>query len=474
MRTAYGLLFTLQLLMILPFGKVYFTSEKYNGCIEEGSIRNALFKQAYYVPLMCYWILNSLFISAGLFPFLFLSIHLILCHVFFVRLRWKSLTRGMGAPGLVPTWIATLLWMLEYAHLFGDKEGRLGAAILLIFQVDFAFSMIDSGISKITHGYPKNHGLNWGLANPAWSYWWKYFKKLPFRHPVFLIANHAAYLGQILGGILMLIPSTRQIGALVIAGGFLGVMSSIRLGTLCPMLILISAIYLAPNGFTMNWIQTWIPQHFLSDPGMFEAPGWLNKAFGLAATAYLIILPFVKAGIYYNFYARKSLPAVLQKILEFFMNVFGIIMWRVFTVETVDFFINTYLCDKKTGKRSLVTRYGAFSWSKNNRFIWVGESLMENVLFNTERYFPNTDLMTRRLIRFAKTFFPNDSQMLIFEYVVIVPDEKGYHFISAKEYHVNTHTLSVQEVILDCSVEVPLKHPSPVRPSAKPGTYKPL
>jgi hypothetical protein len=66
---------------------------------------------------------------------------------------------------------------------------------------------------------------------------------------------------------------------------------------------------------------------------------WLVPVLTIALWVYLILLPLAEAGLYYNFYARRALPAPLQTALERYTNFFGIILWRVFSVDLVNFFI---------------------------------------------------------------------------------------------------------------------------------------
>ena len=81
---------------------------------------------------------------------------------------------------------------------------------------------------------------------------------------------------------------------------------------------------------------------------------------------------------------------------------------------------------------------------------------MSNVLFNTVRYFPHTELMKQRLLRYANTMPFPPQHSVIFEYVVVWPDDKGYHSIPAREYRVDVQKGTVEDRLLTDAIEVPL------------------
>ena len=48
-----------------------------------------------------------------------------------------------------------------------------------MLQVDLALIMLSAGVYKFTAGYPRNHGMELGLCNPMWGYWWKWYAARP-------------------------------------------------------------------------------------------------------------------------------------------------------------------------------------------------------------------------------------------------------------------------------------------------------
>ena len=86
-------------------------------------------------------------------------------------------------------------------------------------------------------------------------------------------------------------------------------------------------------------------------------------------------------------------------MLERYTNLFGMIIWRVFSVDLVNFFIRVWREPREGGERVPVSRLG--SWP---RFNHVGEMICLTSLFTTLKYYPSNDAIFReRLLRYART-----------------------------------------------------------------------
>jgi hypothetical protein len=190
--------------------------------------------------------------------------------------------------------------------------------------------------------------------------------------------------------------------------------------------------------------------------------------------AYLIILPLAHAGLFYNFYARRRLPHTLQRALEAYTNFFGIIIWRVFSVDVVNFFIRIYRRPRvyKAG-RTLISQSGLRGGLRYNH---VAESITLTSLFTTLKYYPsNSALFTERLLRYARTVACPADSVLEFEYVSICKTEEGFDYVAVAEYTVDLRDATVRENILSDAVSVRAAHAvSPVYEGARPGSYVPL
>lgn len=471
-RTLYGILLFLEFLIILPFSKIYFTTERYRGCIDSSRWRDIFFSPAAYYPTMGLWMLSAVMLALGKEPLLFSALNLLLCYQFFIRDRWKSIFRGMGAPGFISYWLAAFVFLVEYATAFGDPQGKLRDLVIFTFRFDFAIMMIDSGINKIGHGYFRLTGMNYGMANPAWGYWSNFFKRISPKHFIYFFLNFSAFIFQILGGICLLLPPVHWFGAVIIFGSFLLVKTVIRLGVLCDMLMLITFIYAHPNGLFHSLLTNFpvsVPQEVLGSHGTI---GIVNGLLPIFLWAYIALLPLAKLGMYTNFYFKKTLPAPLQKTLEFFTNTFGVILWRVFTIDLIDFFIRVSFEDKQSGKRTPYTRFGHWRWNQINRFLWVGESIMSLIVFNTERYFVQPELFKKRVIRYAKTMPVPENHNVIFEYVFLIPRDEEFEYLPAKEYKVDPWKETIDQKVLSEEAVKTRVH-SPIQTSVRPGSYAP-
>jgi hypothetical protein len=185
------------------------------------------------------------------------------------------------------------------------------------------------------------------------------------------------------------------------------------------------------------------------------------------------LLPLAHAGLFYNFYAHRSLPAPLQRVLERYTNFFGIIIWRVFSVDHLNFTIRIYNQHRISGERTLISRYG---FGGIRRFNQVAESIAITTLFTTLKYHPsNSNLFVERLLRYSRTLPCPADCVLTFEYVSILKRDDAFVFVPVAEYRVDLVSGMVQEQVLDEIVSVRAAHAvSPVHEGARPGSYAPL
>lgn len=472
-RATYGVLMFLFFSIMLPYSRVYFTSQKYGGCIERLPWTDALLTPWGYRLLMLVWMGTSLMLVFNIKTVPASLLNLALCYTFFIRMRWTSPLRGMGAPGFISYWMGAFIFLMELAHYFGDPQSELRSLVVLMFRLDFAIMMLDSGINKIFHGYPLNKGMNFGMVNPAWGYWPIFFRRFPAHSFIFHFFNHSAYFFQILGALLLLFPPTYWLGAFIIFGSFFLVLLIIRLGVLCPQLMLITFIFTKYDGIVDSILQNF-PGTLLMPPAGSQYIPWLSMTVKTLVITYIILLPLAKIGMYANFYFKKTLPPLIQRSLETYTNAVGIILWRVFTIELIDYYMRAYFQDPATGKRTPYTRLGRWKWNQLNRFLWVGESIMSVIVFNTERYFLQPELFHKRILHYAGTFACPSGQEVIFEWIVINIVNGRYVEQPAKEYRVDLKSGKIEEKILDAAALAEQKTRNiAMHASARPGSYAP-
>jgi hypothetical protein len=236
------------------------------------------------------------------------------------------------------------------------------------------------------------------------------------------------------------------------------------------MVMLCGVIFFHP-GSTGDQIAAWL----VSAPTLTNVTtpflSFVNVVLPVLLWTYLVLLPLAYAGIYYNFFARKPLPQPLQTVLEKYTNFFGIIMWRVFTIDLINFFPNIYLAPRTGSERKLVTRYG---WREGSvRYSHVGESITLTCLFTTLKYYPsNRSIFNERLLRYARTLNCPDDSLIVFEYIHISKTPTKFEYATASEYVVDLITNEVSERVLDHRVNVRAAHEaSPLHEGARPGSY---
>ena len=461
-RLAYGVLMTATLLQALPEARRFFISERWGGYAKSQADVD-LVQNPYVMPaLLAVWIASAIALAAGVWTPWPAIVNLVLSRYFFIHMRWKGILRGMGAPGFIAYWLGAVVTLLEVARQWTPSVLPLA---VLVAQVDFAFLMFSAGIYKFTSGYRRNHGMELGLCNPMWGYWWRSYVTHPPSSVVFWTMNQLAWTTEVVAALLMLVPATRELGALLIILSFIFIATQIRLGFLTEMVMVCGLLFMSPSHTIGNWIES-----MLASPPALTATAHPFFAAVLTAglCAYLILLPLADAGLYYNFYARRSLPAPFQTLLERYTNFFGIILWRVFSVDLINFFIR--MSRVRGTQRLAIAPLG--TWP---RFNHVGEMICLTSLFTTLKYYPgNHALFQERLLRYARTLPHEPGERLLFEYVSVVKQADRFDWVTAGEFEVDPATDSIEERWFDHSVSPRAAHPaSPVHEGAVPGSYRP-
>lgn len=469
-RTVYGFLILALLMLTLPQWRRFFVSEKWNGYTKSSAFEDLTQNPLVSSCIAVIWMASSLCLITGKFALAAAFINLIFCRYFFVQLRWKSTLRGMGAPGFMSYWMATFVFLFQCAIELAPSLKQL---VLLVCQIDFAFIMFSAGIYKFTAGYAQNEGMEYGLVNPEWGYWTNFYAKINTQSVIFKTMNHLAWGTEVVAAFLMIFPTTRFIGGALMLLSFIFIRTQIRLGVLCEMVITCCFIFFHPGSVGEQllkllqplWIQTTTNSALTQNPA-------LTTAFQLLLVCYLIGLPLAHAGLFYNFYAKKRLPNVLQLLLEKYTNFFGLIIWRVFSIDVVNFYILIYSRDKTTQERSLISKYG---WNNSLRYGHVGESIAVTSLFTTLKYYTsNVALFNERILRYAKTLNCPSNCEIDFDYIRVIKVDGKFLFKKIATYTVDPVTETVEEMILeDAQAMKSASVYSPVHEGSTPGSYVP-
>jgi hypothetical protein len=464
LRAGYGVLLLLTLAQAVPQARRFFVSERWGG-YTKADRRVDLVQNPYVLPFITgIWISCAVLLVIGHLTVAASLINLLLCRYFFIAMRWKGVLRGMGAPGFMTYWLAACVFFLEYG-IWYDPAGMVRSAAVVAFRVDFAVIMLCAGTYKSLAGYAQNHGMEFGLVNPWWGYWGRLYRRLRPSHPIFRVLNHLAYVSEIVAGLLMLVPASQLLGALLMFGSFAFIALQIRLGFLTEMVMLCCILFVPEGGMTDRLMAAIAPAAPVAEAA--AAPGWFNAALTAALYAYAVLLPLAKAGQYYNFLAGRALPRPLQAALDRYTNFFGIIIWRVFSVDHTNFWARISFQQRATGDRTEVTR--------PLRYMHVGEFICLVSLFTTLKYYPsNSALFVERVLRYCRTLGCPPGCDVVFEYMSVRKDRDRFAFVPVAEYTVDLRAETVAERVLDASFSTRAASTvSPVHAGLKPGSYAP-
>jgi hypothetical protein len=466
-RAAYGVLLLAQLVLALPHARRFFISERWGGYARSAPAVDAVQNPRVMPVVLVVWFACSASLISGVWAVWAALLNLALCHYFFVWMRWRGLLRGMGAPGFMTYWLGVAAFLLELTTQYAPSAHDLA---LLALQVDFAVLFLSAGIYKLLAGYRRNYGVDLGLANPEWGYWWRFWTRLRPDHWAIKTLNQLGWAGEIVAAILMLLPPTRFLGAVLLIVTFALVRTQIRLGVLSEAVMLVGVLYFHPGSVGARAVDAafaWLPSS--TAPGGEVA--WLPTSLKVFLVAYMALLPLAYAGLYFNLFARRWLPPGMQRALDLYTNAFGIILWRVFSSDVVNFFVLIHRL-RADGSRELVSRYG---WRNGLRYAHVGESITVTSLFTSLKYFPsNNALFVERLLRYACTVPREQDEKLVFQYVSVGQGERRFEHVPAAEFVVDVDAGTVEERTLRADIRLRGGHElSPVHEAAHPGTYAP-
>lgn len=454
----------------LPSAKRFFGSERYGGYADDEPLLNVVFSPLGRVLLLSGWIASCCWLILDRHTVLASLTCLVLARFCFISLRWRSISRGMGAPGFMLYWLSALVFFLEYTRFY-DPSGWLRALSILTFKVDFAVIMLCAGQYKLFSGYPQNNGMERGMVNPWWGRLRRLYRKLPPGHPVFRFFNHCAYLGELVAGALMLYAPWSEYGALIMAASFVFIFAHIKLGFLTHTVVVSCLLFSHPGGL----VDALLPQ--VAGPQATAGPVFtiLNSGLGAFLLIYLALLPVVKLGTYYNFYAKKRLPERWQQFQDRWTNLWGIIIWRVFTIDNTNFYVNAYLEDRRTGRRTLYSVPEEWSFAKGLRYLHVCEYVCFVSIFTTIKYFPsNSPLFTKKLMRYARTIPCSPDHVLVFVWIDVKKDKERFTEVASKEFRVDllSEELTVTDLADGTSVTDSLRF-FDLHEGGKVGSYAP-
>lgn len=445
-RSGFALCTLGMLAITLPNAHRFFGTAERRGYADDGPWLSRLLSPWGRVLVLASWVAAACWLLVDQNTVLAAAICVFWGRLFFISLRWKSISRGMGAPGFMLYWLGAMVFFLEWTRFY-DPAGWLRPLVILAFKVDFAVIMLCAGQYKLFAGYPQNNGMERGMVNPWWGKFGWFYRRYRPTHPVFRFLNHCAYGGELVWGAMMLYPPTSELGGLCMAASFAFIFINIRLGFLTHTVIVSCFIYCLPGG----WVDRWLPGSVEAAQGVTHpALTVVNLIFAAVLLTYLVLLPVAKAGLYYNFYAKKRLPERWQGALDRWCNLWGIIIWRVFTIDNTNFYVHALFEDPQTGERRLYSQPKGWDLASGLRYIHVCEYVCFVSIFTTVKYFPsNSPLFTKRLWRYARTLPCPPGHRIVFQWVDIRKTPERFEDVASREFILNMETAEMTVVNLE-------------------------
>lgn len=467
-RSGYGLLLLLTLLHALPNARRFFLTQAWGGYTDDTWRERMLQNPVGLVAIQSIWFACAAGLISGVWSVGAALINAAICRYFFISMRWSGAQRGMGAPGFICHWLGNAVFWLELCrYSFPDVL----PIVLLTLQIDCAVIFLSAGFYKLRSGYAQNAGMEFGLVNPQWGYWWRYLKGLSPQHIAFRVFNHLGWSMEILAALLMVIPATRFYGGLLLILSFGFVAATVRLSWLGEMVMLMGVLFFVHGSLGGQFIDSvagWVPA---SQNFGLTVPGWVGTLVGFAFIAYLILMPVAYAGMVVNFYGKKRMAQPFQRVLEVYTNAFGMILWRVFSVDLTNFFVNIHLQDL-SGNRRTISRWGKIL---DLRYNHVCESITVTCLFTLLKYFPGDKaLFHSRIQRYSATLRAASADRVVYEVISIRKDEDCFSFAPVLEVSVNVAEGKVEETVVDPTYDFTKGHVvSPIQPGGRLGSYAP-
>lgn len=314
-----GIVFLAELISIFPFFYRYF-GLPYNP-------RSFIHNRATAIPTAIIVAVAALSIALGAMPLLGALVLLCFFRYMHVDCRYDSLSRGAGAVGLVPYYVALYLFLLELS-LFVDHSSRLFSFLSTVLRIEVASMIMCAGVTKSLSGYLKGEGVEYALVNPVWSNFPWIFRRFSPASRLFWFLNMNAVVTQILAGVLLLIPQTRWLGGALLIMLYLYVAVTINVALLGVLMMALGLVFLPDLGFTI------LPVISSADTyKQFGGSATIAVVLYAVAAVYISISVAVKLVLYFQKYLGLRLPKLLQAGVDLVSRHVPVFMWRVFTKD---------------------------------------------------------------------------------------------------------------------------------------------
>jgi hypothetical protein len=172
-------------------------------------------------------------------------------------------------------------------------------------------------------------------------------------HWIVWTLNQLAWTTEVVAALLMLVPRHAVPGRLSSSSGASRFIAThIRLGFLCEMVMLGGVLFFHPGaGAIASPSGSSRPSEAASSPPRPPVALAGRRPRRLSCGDTSSSSPWPTRGSSTTFYARARLPGPLQRALDAYTNFFGIIIWRVFSVDVVNFFVRIHAQPAAGGSR---------------------------------------------------------------------------------------------------------------------------
>ena len=251
---------------------------------------------------------------------------LVCCWCLFIRDRFRSLGRGLGAPGYFSFFQVLAVFILTCYSSVASGVALYRYFCVLVLSIaitEFSCIFISAGSFKFGDLLLKRRPLSFalGLKNPMWSKVWKRKDIIQRFGRLMNISGPAA---QLAGGMLIATPSVQfQIaGCMIVSSMFILIAPFARLGWLCVQIVCC--------GFCIAIAA-----------GKLEL---LSRGLEHTYLVYGVVLAMrigITLTIFEEYFLKSHFLKGYGRIVSSYRNAMGCIAWRVFTYELVKYVIPT-------------------------------------------------------------------------------------------------------------------------------------
>jgi len=349
-----------------------------------------------------------------------------------------------GAVGHICLFASAYIFIFEVGY-FLDQSNQLSHFFHHVFAIEVGIIMTVAGAYKYLLGYCDGSGFEYALVNPSWSKFFFLFKGLSPSSLFYKINNYAACIMELLSGVLLLIPQTRQWGAILLLLVFIYVILTVRVSILPLLMMSTSILYIPPLAF-----------HFptFDYPALqIQAPALIITMIEIAFVLYLAVYIFTVIYRALRTFRRTPFPEPIKKFMEIFIKYRPFFEWGVFTSGLTNFFVKI---DKisKSSNQVISSPYDGFSKNYREAFETPGlffryihhheSSCLLNIFFPTPKDTKEQlEWFQTKLVKYAQSLLSeSEIEDTLIQYTIILIEKTPTEFLYTPYY---SYTVDARE-----------------------------